>query len=292
MQIPHNQEVFSNKFGTIKAVVCSCGFATTYTVMTNDADVMGMRHFKVSHEAHLSRLEAERFNPLGDNHHNAAKCPYCNPEYERIARLEAQNAKLREALEKIEDKADGYADDSEDGLRGLRFRELSKQARAERTQMNADMQIPEDKPRPKCPDCNSVGMSHCSDPANCGGVYWPDHMYRSLEAQNAKLIERIAEMRTYSHETVKGLVDWRDKRIAELEAQNAKLEERLLIWESDGAFLIKAADKMAAVCDDWVKRKLINERSALADARLEYCDPYTFGEPKIRAALQQAKESK
>jgi uncharacterized protein with PIN domain len=41
--------------------------------------------------------------------------------------------------------------------------------------------------KPKCPDCNSVGMSHCSDPENCGGLYWPDRMYRDLEAHNAVL---------------------------------------------------------------------------------------------------------
>jgi len=38
-------------------------------------------------------------------------------------------------------------------------------------------------PKPKCPDCNAVGLSHCSDPENCGGVYWPDSHYRKLEAE-------------------------------------------------------------------------------------------------------------
>jgi hypothetical protein len=41
--------------------------------------------------------------------------------------------------------------------------------------------------KPKCPDCNSVGMSHCSDPENCGGVYYPDSMYRKLEVEIAAL---------------------------------------------------------------------------------------------------------
>jgi hypothetical protein len=48
----HRQEVFSNKFGSTKAVVCSCGFATTYTVLSNDADIAGMAHFERMHEAH------------------------------------------------------------------------------------------------------------------------------------------------------------------------------------------------------------------------------------------------
>jgi hypothetical protein len=30
----------------------------------------------------------ELFSPLGDNHHNAAKCPYCNPDY--VKQCEAQ----------------------------------------------------------------------------------------------------------------------------------------------------------------------------------------------------------
>lgn len=45
------QEVFSNKYGTIKAIVCSCGFATTYTVLSNDADEIGREHFDTMHEA-------------------------------------------------------------------------------------------------------------------------------------------------------------------------------------------------------------------------------------------------
>lgn len=49
--------------------------------------------------------------------------------------------------------------------------------------------------KPKCPDCNSVGLSHCSDPINCGGVYWPDEMYRKLEADNKALHERLEEQR-------------------------------------------------------------------------------------------------
>ena len=28
----------------------------------------------------LEMIEEIRFAPLGDNHHNAAKCPYCNPK--------------------------------------------------------------------------------------------------------------------------------------------------------------------------------------------------------------------
>ena len=27
----------------------------------------------------LAAIELERFRPMGDNHHNAEACPYCNP---------------------------------------------------------------------------------------------------------------------------------------------------------------------------------------------------------------------
>lgn len=49
--------------------------------------------------------------------------------------------------------------------------------------------------KPKCPDCNSVGLSHCSDPINCGGVYWPDHMYNQLQAQLAAVTQEKDTLR-------------------------------------------------------------------------------------------------
>ena len=91
-----------------------------------------------------------------------------------------------------------------------------------------------------------------------------------------------------SHDSQANIAAWNKRTPSpEREAKLAALEEKILIWESDGVFLLKGADKMAAVCDDWVKRKIIDERSALADARLEYCDPYTFGLEKMRAALME-----
>ena len=47
----HYQEVFSSRFGTTKAVVCSCGFATTYTLLSNDSDEAGMERFRRQHAA-------------------------------------------------------------------------------------------------------------------------------------------------------------------------------------------------------------------------------------------------
>jgi len=49
----------------------------------------------------IRRLKAMLFEPLGDNHHNAAMCPYCNPKLEeqtaRIAALEKQRDVLQAA---------------------------------------------------------------------------------------------------------------------------------------------------------------------------------------------------
>jgi hypothetical protein len=53
------QEVFSNQFGTTKAIVCSCGFATTYTVLSNDADERGREHFNMRHAA-IRAADAEK----------------------------------------------------------------------------------------------------------------------------------------------------------------------------------------------------------------------------------------
>ena len=58
-QVRHEEEVFANKSGTTKAVVCSCGFATTYTVLSNDADARGMEHFVRMHEAHIQETREQ-----------------------------------------------------------------------------------------------------------------------------------------------------------------------------------------------------------------------------------------
>lgn len=45
----------------------------------------------------VEQLQAAQFSPMGDNHHNAAKCPYCNPELETL-RAQAEEAGIRKAL--------------------------------------------------------------------------------------------------------------------------------------------------------------------------------------------------
>lgn len=49
---------------------------------------------------------------------------------------------------------------------------------------------------------------------------------------------------------------------------------------------LRAADEMARVCDDWVTRGLIDARSALADARLDYGEPFTYGFSKKKGTKE------
>lgn len=50
-----------------------------------------------------------------------------------------------------------------------------------------------------------------------------------------------------------------------------------------------AADKMAAVIDDWVRRGILGSRSELADARLDYGEPFTT--EQINKILDRKVES-
>ncbi len=48
-------------------------------------------------------IEAARFAPLGDNHHNAAECPYCNPKYVKQAKtIERLRGMVNELVEIVE----------------------------------------------------------------------------------------------------------------------------------------------------------------------------------------------
>ncbi len=53
-------------------------------------------------------LAEAKFSPAGDNHHNAAKCPYCNPEYhnnriaqERVVELERELDIQKQLVEEL-----------------------------------------------------------------------------------------------------------------------------------------------------------------------------------------------
>lgn len=49
--------------------------------------------------ARVAELEANRWTPVGDNHHNAAMCPHCNPAYgANIARATASSAEAARLL--------------------------------------------------------------------------------------------------------------------------------------------------------------------------------------------------
>lgn len=50
----HLPEQFYNKFGTMIATVCSCGFATTASVVCRHPDNGALQHFAKMHARHLS----------------------------------------------------------------------------------------------------------------------------------------------------------------------------------------------------------------------------------------------
>jgi hypothetical protein len=49
-----------------------------------------------------------------------------------------------------------------------------------------------------------------------------------------------------------------------------------------------AADYMAAVIDDWILRNLLDSRSAIADARLDYGEPFS-DEERARILARKRK---
>lgn len=68
-------------------------------------------------------------------------------------------------------------------------------ARRSIAHLQQELQAAKERIKPRCPDCNSVGLGHCSDPLNCGGVYWPDAMYRALEQRNKALEDALKILR-------------------------------------------------------------------------------------------------
>lgn len=81
--------------------------------MVEGANNVGLRTAIIGYQSIIASLKAEnarlvkerdnyRFSPQGDNHHNALKCPYCNPgmvDFEaRATAAEAEREALREAL--------------------------------------------------------------------------------------------------------------------------------------------------------------------------------------------------
>ena len=50
----------------------------------------------------LEEMRQQRFAPLGDNHHNAAACPHCNPQFtENLKRAESAESKLEQSKKAV-----------------------------------------------------------------------------------------------------------------------------------------------------------------------------------------------
>jgi regulator of replication initiation timing len=65
-------------------------------------------------EAEVLKWKQQSFRPLGDNHHNALACPYCNPGGAGLLAanetLQAENSRLRGLLERWRKDAYGFTD--------------------------------------------------------------------------------------------------------------------------------------------------------------------------------------
>jgi hypothetical protein len=64
------------------------------------------KHATQAIEAYVkAEVEKARFSPMGDNHHNAAKCPYCRPELakqdQEALALRTENAQQAEEAEAL-----------------------------------------------------------------------------------------------------------------------------------------------------------------------------------------------
>jgi hypothetical protein len=116
--------------------------------------------------------------------------------------------------------------------------------------------------------------------------------YDRLAELCEKQAQELAELREWikvqsgaklvlENEYLKAEIAEKDRKLAELELKVSYQFTKL-----------RAADEMAKVCDDWVVRKVIDARSALADARLNYGQPFTSEAAaeleSIKAAERQA----
>ena len=51
----HHSEEFTNKLGSARAIVCSCGFAVTYSMLGPNSNTDGWDFFRRKHEEHLAK---------------------------------------------------------------------------------------------------------------------------------------------------------------------------------------------------------------------------------------------
>ena len=118
---------------------------------------------------------------------------------------------------------------------------LERIARAESALAEREREVEQlkEQTKPKCPVCNSVRMSHCSDPEHCGGLYWPDKMYRALEAELAAVLAEASKdweaERGVTREQVEKALQWAADEIKESTAK----------WNDDGLTHMKGIEWIA-----------------------------------------------
>ncbi len=111
-----------------------------------------------------------------------------------------------------------------------------------------------------------------------GGETWRAFA-ADLDMQLMRRDAEIAKLRAKTEEAV-GIVLCQQTENAKLKAELGDANSRLIMKE-------RAADVMAKVADDWVERGLIDSRSALADARLDYGDPYKYSDDALMKRINE-----
>jgi hypothetical protein len=99
----------------------------------------------------------------------------------------------------------------------------------------------------------------------------PPEFQQELEAAKQKAVD--------IEQAAQDEINRLDAQKQRLEAEKEALEKKLAESEFKLAATqihLRAADEMANVCDEWVVNHTIDSRSKLADARLDYGDPYNY----------------
>ena len=102
-----------------------------------DALFMQSEYDKMRERAERAEAEliAAKFSPLGDNHHNAAKCPYCQPELEKMLKAEAEVQRLKRInVELVHDHNALLVD-------GAKWQDRADKAEAELRDCKRDLQV-------------------------------------------------------------------------------------------------------------------------------------------------------
>ena len=118
------------------------------------------------------------------------------------------------------------------------------------------------------------------DTGDCEGMVAGSTAIISIRRHSAEILEIIRDypfetkIRAMEMESVPVETDVKEIAEEPLKPDAATESGEAQGWRME--MLLRAADKMAWICDDWVSRHVIDSRSALADARLNYGKPFHY----------------